>query len=272
MELLLKKSMEDLMSLSLTRLSQTSLNEISKGGVVRLLLAVINENINGFYTALQTNHAQAFLSTATDEFLDAIGYMLACTRKTGETDIDYRDRISKQILSFAAANETSIRLAAMSVEGVKDVVMKPYTMGTGSFNMFILAENPNDTDTLLDSVKLQVDDVVGYGIKFNVETAIYVPVELKIKLIFNNTDTSNQQVIKPKVATVLKNYLNSRSLAEPIIINEITQRVMEVDSSILNYQLYEFKINSKRMMNKDQYCRWNEMFVESPKPDAIVIS
>lgn len=273
MQLLMKKSMEDLMAISMERLAKTPINEVSKGGVARLFLAVINENTAGFYEALEVNHLRAFLSTADDEGLDAIGYTLSCPRNSGEDTEAYRFRISQQCLSLASSNETAVRLAVLSVPDVQDVVMKRYTMGTGSFSIFVVTATAITPPETIKAIEAAVDKAVGYGIKFNVSAAGYVPVEIKVKLMFSSsTDLATQQAAKTQVTTALRDYLNSRSIGEPLIINEITQRIMDVSEDIINYQLYELYVNGKRVLNKDQNCKWNERFCESPKPNAIVVS
>ena len=273
MNLLLKKSMEDLMSLSMQRLQASPINEVGRGGVVRLILSIINENIEGFYEALEVNHARALLSTAEGSDIDVIGYMLSCKRNNGEADNDYKLRISEQVLSMAAANETAIRLAILSVPEVQDLVMKKFTMGTGSFSAFIVTSNAIPDPSILEKVRSNVEAVVGYGIKFDVSGSGLVYVEAKAKLMFKaDTDLATQQTCKAKAQQALKDYFNSRSIGESIIIDEITQRIMEVNDVILKYQLYELKINSKNVLNKDQDCKWNERFVESAKPNSILVS
>lgn len=273
MLLLYNKSQEDLNVIAMERLKQSKINFIGPGGVARLLLNIINENIEGFYKALQVNHTQAFLSTAKGEFLEAIGYMLSCTKLPSEDDDTYRERISQQVLSAAAANMTSIRLAALSVEGVQSVVLKPFTYGTGSFDVFIIAANIDIAESLIIKAKSAIDETVGYGIKFNVSGPKLVPVDIQVKLMFrSSTDDATKQLTKTKVKEALKAYINSRSIGEPLIINEITQRVMEVDDEILNYQLVSLKVKNKRVMTVDQNCRWNERFIESSNPDAITVT
>ena len=273
MELLMKKTIEDLMAISLERLNQTQLNEISRGGIARLFLSVINDNIAGFYDTLQTNHMQAFLSTATGAGIDEIGFLLACNRNSGEGDEEYRARISQQVLSAASANETAIKLAALSVADVQDVTMKKYTLGTGSFSIFVVTKEALTSEATINSIREAVDKAVGYGIKYDVAAAGFVMVEMKIKLMFTaSTDVVSQAAYKSKAVTAMKEYLNSRALGETLIINEITQRIMDVSEDIVNYQLHELKIDGKRVLNKDQNCKWNERFIESSIPNAIIVT
>jgi len=275
MELLMNKSMEDLMAISMERLARSPINEVSRGGIARLFLAVINENLAGFYETLKVNHLQAFLSTATGESLDAIGMMVNCTRRVDilESDSDYRLRISKQNLVAEAANETAIRLAAMSIEDVQDVVLRPYALGTGSFSLFLVTENPQTPTETIEAVRSVVAKTAAYGIRFEVAAAGFVPVMMQVKLLFSvNSALGDQQSAKAQVATALRNYLNTRGIGESLVVNEITQRIMEVSDNIVNYQMSSMRVKGKLVMGKDQTCRWNERFCESSTPNAIQVS
>lgn len=271
MILMLNKSFDDLQEKAKAKLTELGFST-DPGSIVKLLLGIINEEFAEAYEALTISHTQAFLSTATGEFLDGIGLLLSCKRYSEEEDEDYRYRISKQILTTATSNETSVRLAALSVQGVKDVVLRNYALGAGSFSALILTEDREGDVVAVEQVRDAISKVAGYGIKFEVESPRPVEVKIKIKLITKDTVSDmDRQDLKYLVSNSLKDYFNTRKIGEPIIINQITQRTMEVSKDIISYACEDFRVDRKLSVYVNQECRWNERFIVSPEPDAILI-
>ena len=56
------------------------------------------------------------------------------------------------------------------------------------------------------------------------------------------------------------------------MINELTQRIMQVDDGIINYSCDVFSINNQRCLYINQGCRWDEKFIISPDINAVVVS
>lgn len=278
MPLLIQKTMDDLMQAAMARLAKTPITETGPGGVARLLLAVFNEQLatdapdgEGFYKKLEVAHAQAFLSTAEGQYLDLIGMLLNCKRLDGESDDDYRYRISKQTLTLAAANQTAIRLAALSVPGVKDVLMKPFTHGTGSGSLYVITDDPSQTASVIAQVQAAVDEVAAYGVRVHVFAPTTIPVEMRIRLIFDKKASEmEKKLIRNQATQALKDYINSRGPGEAIVINEIVQRVMQVSDLIFDIEILSMAVNHRPVLITNQTCAWNERFVESSRPGALV--
>lgn len=276
MRLILDKSLEDLNNQVIQELRNAGLST-TPGSICKLILLIYNKILgnenNGFYTCLRLNHMQAFLSTATNEFLDAIGKLLDCTRLYNEKDESYRDRISKQVHNMAKANETSIRLAALSIENVQDVIINKFSYGTGSFSMFIVTDSPIATESTLIAVNDAVEKVVGCGIKYTVLNPTLLKTKLKYKLIISSdtTDTERQEIIS-SVLTAVKDYFSTLTIGGPIIPNQLTEYIMSVSQKIINYNCVEFIINNRLANYSFQDCRKSERFILSPEQDSLIVN
>ena len=241
------------------------------GSVAKLFADIINKNIADFYKTLSVNHMQSFVTTATGTYLDAIGTMLNCSRKVDESDDDYRKRICHQTLSLAKANGTSIRLAVLSIDGVEDVVIKKYSHGPGSLT--IVPVTSDISVNRISEVEEAISDVVSCGEKIIIKSPTYKYVKFNINLSVSSTvDDVDKQNIKTEVRQAIMKYINSLRIGEPIMINELTQRIMQVDDAIINYSCDVFSINNQRCLYINQGCRWDEKFIISPDTNAIVIS
>ena len=182
------KTFDELQNEGLSELTALGFSS-NPGAICRLFLSVINNRVSAAYRALTVNHIRAFLSTSDSDALDMIGSLLNCKRN-GDTDDDYKYRISKQCLILASSNETAIRLAALSVDGVADVKLKPHGMGAGTFVVLIVVDNSIDNpSSVLEKVSKQIATTVGYGIKFRVDTPTLTRVKLGFKLYIKDSIT-----------------------------------------------------------------------------------
>lgn len=266
------KNFEELQEQSLKELTAIGFSN-TPGTIARLFLSIINNNIETLYKVLTTNHLRAFLSTSDGAALNAIGILLNCSRKHGESDDDYKYRISQQCLVLASSNETAIRLEALSVDGVADVKMKPYAMGAGTFSIIIILEDGADQSTVLNNVTDVVNKTHAYGVKFKITTPTLTYVKLKIKVYLKDTvSDANAQTIRYDIQSALSEYISELAVGEDIIIDQITKVILNVSDDIISHQNLDFRINNEKALYVNQSCRWFERFALSNDIDNIVVS
>lgn len=260
------------MAISRKRLNGTLLSAENPGGVVRLLLSIVNSIAQDIYTQLATDQLNAFLSTAADADLDAIGYLMDCTRLTGENNENYRYRISKQTSTAASANRVAVKLAVLSISGVTDCVLTPYTYGTGSGSIYVVTNDPYPTDAFIAKIQAVVDDVIAFGNKVIVTVPKQIPVEIGMKLIFKKTASGpNQMLAITEANTALKNYIAALMPGDSISIKGIQMAVMSVSKDIFDVQMFKFIINGKPALLVDQDSTGQQRFVESTNADALQV-
>ena len=265
------KTFEELSAEATNDLAAVGFNT-SPGAIAKLFMNIVNDNIANLYNTLTVNHIRAFVTTSDGEALDAIGELVHCYRLKDETDDNFKYRITNQCLTLATSNETAIRLTALTVEGVSDVILKPFSMGTGSFTVIVLTDEDVTSNNILNDVKEKLSTVHGYGIRYNVvsPTLTYVSIKQKIYLNSNLSDIEKQE-IKYDVQLALIDYLNNLSVGEDIIIDKITQVIMNVSEHILQESNISFYINGEKALYVNQSCRWFERFIVSREIDNVVI-
>lgn len=270
--IVLNKSFEELNEKAMTRLQEAGFNT-SPGSIARLFYGLINEDLVEAYNTLNVYHVQHLLSTAEGEYVDHIGSLLNCTRLLEESDADYKYRISQQTLSLEKANETSIRLAILSVEGIQDVVLKPYSHGPGTFSaLLIIDPTVSNKETVSYLVRLALLDVVAYGTKYYLYEPIPKELKMKIKLYTESMSSSDLIDLNFLLTNLLKQTLNGMKIGEEFNSQDITQVILNSDKRIRRFSMLSFCINNKEHNFKIQSCRWNERYVLSSEPDALTLS
>ena len=145
-------------------------------------------------------------------------------------------------------------------------------MGTGTFTVIIILESNVDSDIVLKNVTNNINETVGYGIRFKVVTPTLTYVKFKYKLYLkDNVSDADAQTIRYDVQTALSDYINTLGVGEDIIIDKLTQIIMNVSDNIISNQCVDFYINNQKALYVNQSCRWFERFALSTEIDNIVI-
>lgn len=265
------KTFEELKEESTTDLEASGFST-DAGSIAKLFMNIVNSNISNLYETLTVNHLRAFVTTSSGDALDAIGVLLQCTRLDDETDDNYRYRITQQCLVLASSNETAIRLTCLTVDGVKDVVPKPYAMGAGSFTVIILSDEDVTSTDILTNVETKLQKVHGYGIRYKAvsPTLNYIKIKHRVYLKDSLPDTEKQE-IRYNVQIALSDYFSNLSVGDDIIVDKITQAVMNVSSDIIEEANIELYINGEKAIYVNQSCRWFERFILSTETDAVIV-
>lgn len=270
MKLIHNKSFNDISESSYKKLSSIGLST-DDGSIVRLFTDLINGNISEFYEELEDKHSQVFLTTATDRNLDNIGLLLNCKRLSNETDNSYRKRISNQVMYLTAANETSIRLAILNIDNVKDVIMRKFTNGPGSFTVIPICDDYSES--MIGTVESVVNSMSSYGEKVIVRPPTEKLVKLNISLILNTAlNDSERNELRVYVSKQISNYINSIRAGGSIIINELTNIIMNSSDKIANYNCNNIRINNKEVLFINQSSRWDEKFRISRDENSLLVN
>jgi uncharacterized phage protein gp47/JayE len=163
-----------------------------------------------------------------------------------EPEANYRYRIVNKVLTGEAANLTAVRIAALQVPGVADLLPLQYYRGIGSFELLIKGTTPTISSGLISAVQETVDSVKGYGIKANVRGPQEIGLSLTGTLILRKKLTvSEQNTLIRAVTENLTNYINSLDIGEDFIQNEAIERVMATSADIKNIGIANAPFDSK---------------------------
>ena len=152
-----------------------------------------------------------------------------------ETDDNYRFRITNALKNASTANRTAIMLAGLNVPGISFLKFLPYQRGIGTSDVLVISNTSTTPQSLVDKVQQAIDGVVGEGnsiyCKKPQESGVEVHMTIKYKQGITITSVEDGN-IKDKVRRDLTNYINNIRTGQSLIINEMVQRVMQVDDRI----------------------------------------
>jgi uncharacterized phage protein gp47/JayE len=157
------------------------------------------------------------------------------TGRNLESDTNYRFRIANGVLSAERANETSIRLAVLSVPGVSSVTMRRFARGIGSFEVMVQTVIPNTPENVIEACQESIARTQGYGIDGLAVAPRLIGFTAQITVTWRNDVTgAEKEEVKSAIQENVADYINNLSIGESFILNELTERVMSTSEKILN--------------------------------------
>lgn len=182
-----------------------------------------------------------------------------------EEDDNYKFRIARALKTYSRANATAVRLAAVSVPGVADVVLTSASSGVGTFDMLVMPIGNRVGSETLRAVQSAVNFVKAVGIISSVREPDYIPIELVIKLKFQpGTSESRQFDAKASSVSSILGYIGTVPMAGTFVKNELIQRVMEVDTQILDMEILCYIFSNRPQLLRNYVLGAGELLLPDP--------
>lgn len=188
-----------------------------------------------------------------------------------ETDSNYRFRLANSVRSYARANAASVRLAALSVEGVADVRVTDARSGAGTFDILLIPSGNIVSPGTIRRVRSAVGFVKALGVFGAVRQPNYVPTELSIKLTFTaNSNDANNNGIKRNVTGAILRYLGEIPLGGLFVLNELRQRVMDESSNILDMDIICYRFRRRPQLLRNYQLGFDELLIPDPNVSEAI--
>lgn len=242
--------------------AKTDISDFSDGSVIKSLLDVIYDEIAEVREDFSDSIPLFYLSTSSGEYLEEIGKLFNCERNPGESDDNYRYRIVRQTQKLAKANETAIRLGCISVNGVHDIILRDYVRGTGTFDAYVITEDPRTPTDVVENVQEKIDEIQAKGIDGRAIKPKTMSVSLNIRYIFfpdvNNEDISN---IIHEAENKIRAHIENIPMGGELIAQQIVADLMEINrEKIRNAQITNMFIDEVETLISDKELEWDERF------------
>jgi len=212
---------EDLTCSSSARTAYASIESIEYGTVSHVgqgMLVLHNfENYSDYLNAsLKTTN------------LESITYA-----REDESDDNFRYRIINQTLAAETANSVAIRMAGLSVPGVRDIMLDEYAYGIGTGAVYVESTVVPVSTNLLEVVQSQVDRVKAFGSDIIVKAPTAVGVEIAVTLnLYKLLSPEDDEDLRLRVIDHLYKYINDLGISISLEAVELEKEILSVDSNI----------------------------------------
>lgn len=256
--------------------------DTSDSSVVVMFAKIIADELAEQSAAIEEAYNQSRISSATGEGLDIIGQEKNVPRLPGESDDNYRYRLSMSFLAHLGANPESIRQALLAVDGIKDVKLIPYTHGAGSATVMIITHDPYQGDQLLPRAEEVLRKVAPAGNR--IELALPTPRALGMEVqltLRSGVRSEDRELLRENVRLAIYEYLSSLMPGEAFVLNELMARIMGVTVSgvqtaaeaddVLDAEVLSMRLDGERVAVGNIQVAPTERIVPDVAEGGIVI-
>lgn len=150
-----------------------------------------------------------------------------------ESDSSYRRRIIASMKSRVAGTGESVRFAALSVRGVRDVRIREASYGIGSCDVIVVPEVSSVVKALPQAIFTAISQVKPVGVRLNVRIAERVAISFSaIILVSQGNSNSVINGVLNQASLFARRYLNSLTIGDIVSLAEI-ERQIKLSSDII---------------------------------------
>jgi uncharacterized phage protein gp47/JayE len=169
-----------------------------------------------------------------------------------ESDENYRRRIIAYNKARTSGTAESVRFAALSVKGVKDVRIREATYGIGSCDVIVVPEVTSSVQNLPNNILTAINAIKPVGVRFNVSIAEKLETSVNITITVPSGNSSSVvTAIRNQAALFIKRYLNGLSVGDQLSISQIEQQVKLSSDIIRSVTINSIRINGREIALKD---------------------
>jgi uncharacterized phage protein gp47/JayE len=167
---------------------------------------------------------------------------------TGESDDNYRRRILASLKSKAVGTADSVRFAALSVKGIRDVRIRESSFGIGSCDIIVVPEVAAETKTLPNAILASILSVKPVGIKVNVSIAerVFIGVSASITLAIGTSESVARAIVN-QANLFAKRYLNSLTIGSTVSFADLQFAIQNASDLIQSVTINSFNADGREL-------------------------
>lgn len=208
----------------------------------------------------ESNEFVASIGTLTrHNYIPPPGVILYCSNpkeiypvRNAESDDNYRRRILSATRANAVGSIESMRFAALSVSGVRDIRVREASYGLGSCEIIVIPEVSGRIGSIPNAVQAAVANVRPIGVRLNVRVAepVQYSVAATIMLPYGTGQTLRVG-IERQAEVFVKRYLNSFTIGDQVSIQQIEAEIKKSSDFIKSVNITTVNADGYNVGRKD---------------------
>jgi uncharacterized phage protein gp47/JayE len=179
-----------------------------------------------------------------------------------ELDDDYRLRVIQAVRTAGGGTSTSIRLAALGVPGVRDIVVRETPYGLGTFETIVIVESQAIAVSTLQAVRDVVNNLRPVGIGFFIREPNKVPFSINANVIVSSIPNMDLDSLSQRVQIGLIRYLNTLLVGSTLVYNQMIQSIFNVAPDIiLDVTVTSFQANGQEVVRRNYVPKNDELII-----------
>jgi uncharacterized phage protein gp47/JayE len=188
-----------------------------------------------------------------------------------ETDEQFRARIADALLTGVSANTASILEAVSVIAGVSETRIEPFANGPGTVRLTVIPVANAANEDLLTQARGNVEITRGAGTRIDVRGPRFIPLEIVVILTFTPSVAEGEKDgIRSQAVDAILGYLNVLRIGQTFVINEMIQRVMDVNTGILDMEIRCFAFRKRPQVLRNFVPDPDEIIIPDPQLDQAI--
>ena len=244
----------------LSKITYTTLSDVVCSANQRYAWASIRANVEGETSDVARNALR--MHNFKNYALSSRG-LLKCSNKyaitngrSRESDESYRYRLMNAFKAKERANKLAIRLAALSVPGVSDIIEINAEQGPGTYSLYVEGLAPTVSPGLISNVMTAVEAVSSFGVRPFVLAPSPLGLEFVIALRWrDNTTETDKVLIQAEIREIIEVFLNNHGIGDNVDIETLSVAVVTASDKVVG-------------MGYLQQGKFEEIYVHRSSPDG----
>ncbi len=169
-----------------------------------------------------------------------------------ELDDNFRIRIIKAVRTAAGGTSEAIRLAALGIQGVRDVTVRDTPFGLGSFQLVVVFDNNIEKNNGLATVRQVVDKVRPVGVGFYLIVPNEVITSITVDIAVSSATDAQKANVRSRVEVAILRFINRLSIGEKLVYNRMLQAIFEsAPEFVQDVIVSEYLVNGQEVIKRD---------------------
>ena len=177
---------------------------------------LVNHNLTAYLGSLQVTNVAPIANT-----------------RDRENDDAYRYRLSLKVTGAAMANATAVRLACLSVPGVADVNLKPFSMGGGTFEVIILPSQSDASQDMIDAAQAAINVTQSLGCYGVARSPNFIGLQFQANIYTTKTlSATDAALLQQQLSQSSRDYFTNFALSQDFLVNNFQAFLLNSSSQI----------------------------------------
>lgn len=168
-----------------------------------------------------------------------------------ESDDDYRIRLVKAVRTAAGGTTEAVRFTALSVPGIRDVVVRTAPYGLGSFEVIVVPENYGTMAQAQVAVATILDTVRPVGVRMFIKGPQFLVVQITATGVIKSAVGTNKADVARRVEIAATRYLNTLLPGQPLVYNQLIQNMMDSADLVTDVMIQSFIVNGAEALRRN---------------------
>lgn len=168
-----------------------------------------------------------------------------------EDDDSYRTRIVKAVRTAAGGTLEAVRLAGLSVSGVRDITIREAPYGLGSFEALVISEDNLINGPVLVAATNLMNSVRPVGVNMFVRQPDLVPIDVEATIVLRNDIAVDTVNASSRTQVGILRFLNQPVVGTPLIFNQLIQSILDATDVVTDVTITKLAANGVEILRKN---------------------